>query len=106
MFFGCKFEGGRPYDKLFRHNSNTKYAHHVFCQFTQELWGNGTAVSYLYRAYQKRLRMTNQQQLTQARTQLAGIYNKQIFNVPLARMFRTYFDRLRKHSLTAPLSKF
>ena len=45
MSFGRKFEGERPYDKLFYLKSNPKYAHHVFYQLSNKRRGDSTAVS-------------------------------------------------------------
>ena len=69
MFFGWKFEGGRPYDKIFRFKSDPEYAHHVFRQLSNELWGDSTAVSQLYGAYQKRLRMAYQNKYPEAQAE-------------------------------------
>ena len=78
MFFGQKFEGGRPYEKLFRHKSDVEYAHNVFRQLARELWGDCTSVAHLYGAYQKRLRCTYHQKFLEAEAAQAGLYNKQL----------------------------
>jgi hypothetical protein len=106
MFFGRKFEGGRPYDKIFRFKSNPEYAHHVFRQLSNKLRGDSTAVSQLYGAYQKRLRMTYQKKYLEAQAEIAGVYNKQSFKEPLAKSFRKHFDKLCLHAFIHSMSTF
>ena len=74
IFFGRKFEGGRPYSKeLFCFKSDPKYAHHVFRQFAHELWGDSLAVSQLWGAYQKRLRVTYENKFLESEASKAGL---------------------------------
>ena len=65
----------------------------MFRQFAHELWGESLAVSQLWGAHQKRLRVTYENKFLESVASKAGLYNKQSFDTRGGNLFRKYFDR-------------
>ncbi len=52
MLFGFPFAQGRSFAKLFR-KMKPQHAHHIFCQFASEYFGDSRDCSMLYIEYQQ-----------------------------------------------------
>ena len=52
MLFGFPFEQGRSFAKLFQ-KMKAQHAHHIFCQFAPEYFGDSRARSILFIEYQQ-----------------------------------------------------
>ena len=106
MFFGKRLFNTRSFDKYFRYRSDVPYLHHGFRQFAAEFKGDSRASALLYAAYQKRLRLICDQRLNCALAANAGLFDKQTWNTPQAKLFRKLFNNLCKYAFFYTMAEY
>ena len=100
MLFGFPFEQGRSFAKLFR-KMKAQHAHHIFCQFASEYFGDSWASSMLFIEYQQarldaaaEIFMSSQGNTSSA----SNLFHDSSFKTERAQRFQYWFDRYCKHA--------
>ena len=106
MFFGRRLYATRSFDKYFRFKSNVHHLHHDFRQFAAEYKGDSRVSALLYAAYQKRLRLIYEHRLNCASATNAGLFDKQTWNTPQAKLFRKLFNDLCKYAFFYTMAEY
>ena len=94
MLFGFPFAQGRSFAKLFR-KMKPQHAHHIFCQFASEYFGNSRACSMLYIEYQQaRLDAAVEELVTSQgiTASASNLFQESSFKTKRAQQFQHWFD--------------
>jgi hypothetical protein len=107
MFFGKCFDQTCPWEPVFCFKTDPEYAHHVFCQFASEYFGDSRASAQLFAAYKDCMCSVYQEQCIAAEstnvTTRSMIPN---FNFEDARIFQSSFDNICRHLFMSCFSDF
>ena len=101
MLFGFPFAQGRSFAKLFQ-KMKPQHAHHIFCQFASEYYGNSLACSMLYIEYQQaRLNAAVEEVITSQgiTASASNLFQESLFKTKRAKQFQHWFDRYCKHAI-------
>ena len=100
MLFGFPFKQGRSFAKLFR-KMKAQHAHHIFCQFASEYFGDSQGSLMLFIEYQQ-ARLDAAAEIfmfSQGNTSSASnLFHGSPFKTERAQRFQYWFDRYCKHA--------
>jgi len=107
-FFGKQFDQMRPWGPVFRFKNDPEYAHHAFCSFASEYFGDSRASSQLFAVYKDCMCMIyRERSLVVASASSNKLRAKMaMFDTDCARTFQTDFDAFCKLAFTNCFSKF
>jgi hypothetical protein len=107
MFFAKSFDQLRPWGPVFHFKMDPEYAHHVFCQFALEYFGNSRASSQLFATYKECLYSVYHAWCIAAEsTSVETRSTMPNFNFKAARIFQLTLDNICRYSLLNCFSDF
>ena len=108
MFFGKQFNQQRPWGPVFWFKNNPEYAHHVFCSFALEFFGDSQVSVQLFAMYNSCLcNIYQQRSLVIASPSSTQTKRKTTsFDTERAWSFQYHFDAFCKLAFTNCFSKF
>jgi hypothetical protein len=100
MLFGFPFEQGRSFAKICQ-KMKAQHAHHIFCHFASEYFGNSRASLMLFIEYQQaRLDAAAEIFMSIQGNTSSGssLFHDSLFKTERAQQFQYWFDRYCEHA--------
>jgi len=100
MLFGFPFEHGQSFAKIFQ-KMKAQHAHHIFCQFASEYFGDSGASPMLFFEYQQaRLDAAAEifMSLQGNTSSASNLFHDSSFKTERAQRFQYWFDRYCEHA--------
>ena len=107
MLFGFPFAQGRSFAKIFQ-KMKPQHAHHIFCQFASEYYGNLRACSMLYIEYQQAMlnRGGRGSYVRRHHHLCLQFFQESSFKTKRAKQIQHWFDHYCKHAFLNCMNRY